>query len=494
MSQVHQVMQHCRKTFTALSFDDITLRDQYSTVGPESVSVATHVTKTIKLKTPIMSAAMDTVTEAGLALALAKAGGIGIIHRNLSAAEQAQQVDWVRKQVHHRGMVSKPVTFLVTDTVSTIETAVQIYGYSFTSFPIVDKDGKLCGLISRDQMDFVRAGENPMLCTVMNKTPMSISEHSTLDDAENLMYTHNVKKLPIVDSSNTLKGMYVWKDLFEDRSMYSLDKEGHFLVGAAVGVLTPQEKERVDMLVKVGCKVIVIDCSHGACDAALDMLRYIKTTDCQAIVGNVASAEACSKLVRGGILPDAIKVGIGPGSICTTRQVTGHGVPQVTAVHEVWTVANSLNIPIIVDGGIRCSGDMVKAFAVGANAVMLGSMLAAATESPGDVIQGKYKKIRGMGSREAMSEREGSRKRYFKDMGSALLTQKQSQKLTPEGVVGMVEHRGSVRSIVDEICGGIKAGLAHSGACNILEFQKKVEMWIQTPAGVIEGRPHSINQ
>jgi len=459
-----------------------------------------------------MSAAMDTVTEARMALAMAKIGGIGVLHRNLNIEEQVEQLKWVRRKIHSGGMIDKPITFQQEDLVSKIHHQIKRNEWPFTSFPVVDKEGKLVGLMTRDELDFVEDG-NPRISELMKKldTIVICSDGTSSYQAYKIMKEKKVKKLPVIDSKGLLKGMYVWGDVKSDinkKQLFSLDSDGHFLVAAAVS-FSAEDMVRVDRLVEAGCKVIILDSSHGACTPARDQLARIKTKyahkHLDVIVGNVASYDSAMYLLSSEHKPDGIKVGIGPGSICTTRSVTGHGIPQMTAVYNVWRAVKKYGdehgyyCPVIADGGIRTSGDIVKVFSVGASAVMLGSALAGAEESPGLVVvnDGKrYKTIRGMGSRRAMEERTGSRTRYGRDRGiekSDEITENQKQKMVPEGVEGLVEFKGPVERIVAEICGGIQSGLAHTGAHTILDFQVKVKPWLQSTAGIVEGNPHSIH-
>eukprot|EP00162_Nutomonas_longa_P013326 comp21518_c0_seq1/m.47007 comp21518_c0_seq1/g.47007 ORF comp21518_c0_seq1/g.47007 comp21518_c0_seq1/m.47007 type:complete len:361 (+) comp21518_c0_seq1:577-1659(+) len=355
-------------------------------------------------------------------------------------------------------------------------------------------------------MDFVDSDRNPQLRDIMKPIESTVTApaDTTTEQAYQLMIQKRVKKLPVVDTDRTLLGMYVWNDVRDDhkkRAMFSLDEEGRFLVGAAIG-LADEDFERAKKLIAVGCKLLVLDSSHGACQPAVDLIAKIKTIHprVQIIVGNVASYESAVFLLEQRFKPDGIKVGIGPGAICTTRRVTGHGVPQATAVYQVWRATQDcgVHVPIIADGGIRSSGDIVKAHAMGAAAVMIGSMLAGTDESPGQVVmlQGKkYKPVRGMGSRAAMAERSGSRARYSrieKTHVTERLTSEQKLKIVPEGVEGLAEHRGSVEKVILELVGGISAGIAHSGAKTILDFQASAAMWLQSVAGMIEGNPHTI--
>jgi IMP dehydrogenase len=512
-SEITKMMDDLRAKRKAIAFDEVTLEDKPSNYHPSDVNVTGFVTRKICLKgCGILSAAMDTVTEAEMALAMAKMGGMGIIHRNLDADTQAAMVNWVRRKIHYGGMIDKPITFKPDDRFSFLQKEMHAKGWTFTSFPVVSDEGKLLGLLTRDDMDFVE-GTNPTLAELMKNRNQIITaiEGTTTETAYHLMKKEKVKKLPVVDKNDVLVGMYVWNDVKRDqkkRDSFSLDSEGHFLVGAAIG-LGPDDMGRAELLVKNGCQVLVLDSSHGACKPALDQIARLRekfADRVEIIVGNIASYDSAMYLLDAQHKPDALKVGIGPGSICTTRSVTGHGIPQVTAIYEVWRAVQAYGaktgyyVPIIADGGIRTSGDVVKCFAVGATSVMLGSVFAGTDESPGKVISrgGKsFKPIRGMGSRSAMEERSGSRVRYYrqdnKQHATEELTSEQKQKVVPEGVEGVVEYKGTVEKVMNELIGGVQAGLAHSGAKDLPTFQTKATMWVQSFAGLAEGNPHNVH-
>lgn len=494
----------------AVTFDEVTLSDQPVEFHPNDVKLRTYITRTIQLKgCGFMSAAMDTVTEKEMALAMAKMGGMGILHRNLSPEDQAEQVNWVRKKIHFGGMIDKPISFGPDTRYSTFQKEVASAGWPFTSFPIVDKDKKMLGLITRDRLEFVESESNPTLKEVMLKIDEIVTAPSTTDTerAYEIMSKNKVKKLPVLEDNGTLIGLYVWNDVKNDqrkRDKFSLDDDGHFLVGAAIGV-GAGDLSRADLLIKNGCKVLVIDSSHGSCKPVKDQLKAIRAkhgSEVQIIVGNIASYASAKYLLTGDAKPDALKVGIGPGSICTTRLVTGHGIPQVTAIFETWRAVRDCGypVPIIADGGIRSSGDVVKCLASGASGIMLGSMMAGTTESPGGFIiknGRKYKTIRGMGSRSAMEERSGSRGRYHRQDGEAHVTESlttaQAEKMVPEGVEGLVQFTGNVEKKMMTMLGGVQSGLCHSGAKSIPEFQANASLWMQSFAGVAEGKPHDIS-
>jgi len=508
---VIELMESQRKSRHAITFDEITLEDKPSDFHPLDVQLTSWITPKIALKgCGILSAAMDTVTEGELALALAKSGGIGIIHRNLDPETQADMVKWVRRKIHYGGMIDKPITFQATDHYSHVQKEIKRAGWTFTSFPIVDDSNKLIGLITRDEMDFVE-GTNPTIAEIMKprESVITAPDGTNRETAYQIMKQRKVKKLPIVTKDDTLVGMYVWNDMKDDHSqkdLYSLDHEGHFLVGAAIG-LGMDDISRAELLVSHGCRLLVLDSSHGACKPAKEQIKRLREKfgdSVELIVGNIASYDSAMYLLEGPHRPDSLKVGIGPGSICTTRAVTGHGIPQATAIYETCRAVKDYGdktgfyVPIIADGGIRGSGDIVKCIAMGATAVMLGSVFAGTDESPGKlvVMEGKkYKTIRGMGSRAALEERSGSRGRYYrqqKEHTSEELTEQQKQKLVPEGVEGLVEYKGSVEKVMSELLGGIQAGLSHSGSNRVPMFQSKATMWVQSFAGIAEGKPHDI--
>lgn len=503
------LMENLSKERTAITFDEVTFQDMPSTIQPSDVSLQTKITKSIKLKSGgLISSAMDTVTEKEMALAMAKLGGLGVIHRNLNIKEQCEQVSWVREKIHYGGMIEYPITYKEINRVSDVESDIKIEGWSFTNFPIVNSEQQLLGMVSRNELEFV-GSENPTLSEIMIPIEKLITTANiNREEAFNLMKTHKVKKLPVIDQNKKFIGLYAWSDINQAENnldLFSLDEEGRFLVAAAVGT-DESEKERVSHLVAIGCKIIVIDTSHGASETVLSMLHWIKkefpTTN--VIVGNIASYESAEYLIENSpnhLLPDALKVGVSSGSICTTRRVTGHGMPQLTAIYQVWMLLYHhqlhTTIPIIADGGIRYSGDIVKAYSVGASAVMLGNVFAGTDESPGKIVTSdgnKYKIIRGMGSRSAMEDRDGSRMRYFgntKNKGK--LTNNQKRKIAPEGVEATIKYKGPVDQIIHELNGGIRAGLAHSGSDNINKFRKNCCMWKQTNAGINEGNPHSLH-
>jgi IMP dehydrogenase len=509
MAQVNDHVRIMFKLPQAMTFDEVTFEDRPSAIHPSDVILTSKITTKYSLKSAgIMSSAMDTVTEKEMALAIAKMGGLGIIHRNMSIDEQCQMVKWVRNKIHFGCMIDKPVCYKATNKVSDIENDIKSNGWTFTNFPILDDDGSFLGMVSRNELKFVEL-ENPLLSGIMiplNKVITTSEINKEL--AYKIMKDHKVKKLPVIDKDNKFVGLYAWNDIRKDNSikeLFSLDEDGHFLVGAAVGS-TLSERERIAKLVESKCKIIVIDTSHGANTQVIEMLIWVKTTysELQVIIGNIASFDSAKFILEscGQCEPDAIKVGISCGSICTTRRVTGHGMPQLTAIYQVWSALKVLKkeyIPIIADGGIRHSGDIVKAFAVGASSVMLGNVFAGCEESPGKVIVSngqKFKTVRGMGSKAAMQEKSGSRMRYFNTTADQQmsLTNNQKVKVVPEGIEGYTKLSGSVENKMTELLGGIKSGFAHSGSNNIEEFRQNCRMWVQSAAGIAEGNPHSLEK
>lgn len=478
----------CKRSMT---FDEITLEDQPVDFHPNDVRLNTWITRKIQLAScGLMSAPMAAVTEKHAALAMAKMGAIGILHRGLSVQEQCQQLQWVRMNIHIGGMIEKPVSFGPDVRCSELQNAIATRNYNFTSFPIVDKDNHLLGLITRDSMEFMDSDANPPLKDVMLPMEKCVvaDEGTNTGTAYKIMSTKFVKKLPVLRADKTLIGLYVWSDVKNDHQKtgrFSLDQDGHFLVGAAVGV-DEAELERAEKLVEAGCRLMVLDAAHGACaqlKIQLTKIRALFGDSIQIIAGNVASYASATYLLQGPAKPDAIKVGIGAGATGSTRTTTGHGIPQVTAIFEVWRAIQDYGkktayyVPVIADGGIRTSGDIVKCLACGANGFMLGSKIAGTTESPGQVVvkEGrKYKAVWGQRSAKGRGEIDGP--------ADAV-----------QGVQGLTLFTGSIEKVVLALCGGVQSGLAHTGAKTVPDFQKKAGVWLQSFAGVAEGRPHDIS-
>ncbi|MDI6699318.1 MAG: IMP dehydrogenase [Candidatus Saccharicenans sp.] len=466
-----------------LTFDDVLIMPARSEVLPTEADVSTWLTKRIPLKIPILSSAMDTVTTSRLAIALAQQGGIGIIHRNLSVEDQAEEVDKVKR--HESGMIVEPITLRPTDR---IQRALELMKkYRISGLPVTDENNRLVGILTNRDIRF----ENRLdiqVSEVMTRELITVPVGTPLEEAEKLFHKHKVEKILIVDENYHLKGLITYKDILK-RIQYPLaskDKLGRLRVGAAVGVGS-EVMDRVAALVKAGCDVIVVDTAHGHSQRVMDTVRLIRKNypELDLVAGNIATAEAAEDLIKLGV--DAVKVGIGPGSICTTRVVAGVGVPQITAISDVYKVTSKHNIPLIADGGIKYSGDITKAIAAGASTVMLGNLLAGTDESPGEVViyQGRaYKTYRGMGSIEAM--KNGSRDRYFQD------TVTEATKLVPEGIEGRVPYKGSAVAIVTMLVGGLKAGMGYAGCRTIEELQKRAKFIKITQAALRESHVHDV--
>ncbi len=464
----------------ALTFEDILLVPQYSEVLPRDVDIKSQLTKNIFLKIPIVSAAMDTVTEHQAAIKMARLGAIGIIHKNMDIHSQVKEVHRVKKS--ESGIINEPIHLKPKNT---LQDALDLMAdYKISGFPVVDDENKLVGILTnrdlRFEKDFSRNVED-----VMTKAPLITAEHGiSLEDAEEIFKTNKIEKLPLVDSDGALAGLITIKDLKKRKEFPNSlkDKFGRLSVGAAIGV---GQMDRAEALVEAGVDVLVLDSAHGHSKGIMDTVKEIKATlEVEVIAGNVATPEAVRALYEAGA--DAVKVGIGPGSICTTRIVAGVGVPQITAISTCAEEGKKLGIPIIADGGIKYSGDFSKALAVGASAVMIGSMLAGTEESPGEVIMlngRQYKGYRGMGSIGAMQQ--GSNDRYFQE-GTA------ADKLVPEGIEGMVPYRGKMSSVVHQLIGGLRASMGYVGAKDIATFQEKAEFVEITAAGLKESHVHDV--
>lgn len=469
--------------YEALTYDDVLLLPAYSEILPRETSTQTKLTRNITLNTPMISAAMDTVTEADLAIAMAQEGGIGIIHKNMTIAQQAAQVRKVKRS--ESGMIIDPVTLTDGQTLGDAHRIMR--EFKIGGIPVINSEGKLIGILTNRDLRFQK-DLTKTVNEIMTKDGLITAKKGiSLDDAESILQEFKIEKLPIVDEQYKLIGLVTYKDIIKRKNnpYASKDTLGRLRVGAAVGV-TPDLLERVQALVTVGVDVISIDTAHGHSKGVIEALKRVKAQfpDLDVIVGNVATGEGARALAEAGA--DAVKVGVGPGSICTTRIIAGVGMPQLTAVYEAAKAVADLGVPIIADGGIRFSGDIAKAIAGGASTVMIGSMLAGTDEAPGEVIifEGrKFKTYRGMGSLEAMED--GSKDRYFQDAEDDI------KKLVPEGIVGRVPFKGSVSEIIYQMVGGLKAGMGYCGAKNITEMQKARFVKI-TAAGVKESHPHDI--
>ena len=467
-----------------LTYDDVLLVPMYSEVLPRDVDISSQLTKKIRLHVPIVSAAMDTVTEAEMAIAMAQEGGIGIIHKNISIERQAELVRKVKRS--ESGMIHDPITLSPTALLSE---AFQIMKQNkIGGIPIVDEDMKLKGILTNRDLRFQKNLELPV-GEIMTKTNLVTGGAGTnLAEAEKILTKHKVEKLPLVDKQNKLIGLITYKDIMKvkSRPKSSRDNLGRLRVGAGVGV-TADTLDRVKALVQNGVDAVVIDTAHGHSKGVIDMLKRIKKEfpKLEVIAGNIATAEAALDLVKAGA--DAVKVGIGPGSICTTRVIAGVGSPQLSAVYEVAQALKGKGVPIIADGGIRHTGDLPKALAAGANSIMAGSIFAGVEESPGETIifeSRKYKTYRGMGSIEAMQT--GSKDRYFQD------TEDDIKKLVPEGIVGRVSFKGKLSEVVYQLVGGLRAGMGYCGAKDISALQKKAKFVRITQSGMTESHPHDV--
>lgn len=466
-----------------LTFDDVLLIPAYSEVLPREVNLSTRFSRNITLNVPLVSAAMDTVTEAALAIAIAREGGIGVIHKNMSIAEQARQVHAVKRA--ENGMIYDPVTIKRGSTVA--DALNMMREYHIGGIPVVDEDRKLVGIVTNRDLRFE---QNPMrlIDDVMTKENLIVTNQSTnLEEAAQILQQHKIEKLPVVDSDNRLVGLVTYKDITKakDKPFACKDKLGRLRVAAGVGV-TADSMERVDALVEAGVDAIVIDTAHGHSKGVVSVLTAVKKKypHIDVVVGNIATGEAAKYLVKHGA--DGVKVGIGPGSICTTRIIAGVGVPQLSAVYDVAKALKGTGVPLIADGGIRYSGDIVKALAAGAYSVMLGGMLAGVEESPGDTIiynGRKYKSYRGMGSLEAMEK--GSKDRYFQ------ANETDAKKLVPEGIAARVPYKGLLYEVVYQMLGGLRAGMGYCGAPDI-EHLHEAKFTRITNAGVAESHPHDV--
>ncbi|MCC5927919.1 MAG: IMP dehydrogenase [Cyclobacteriaceae bacterium] len=467
----------------ALTYDDVLLVPGYSEVLPRDAQTQTRLTRKIKLNIPLVSAAMDTVTEFEMAIAMALEGGLGFIHKNMSIDQQAMQVRKVKRS--QSGLILDPITLMVH---STAGDAIKIMReFKIGGIPVVDAEFKLVGIITNRDLRFQKNLSRPVREIMTSENLITADNSIGLGEAEEILQEHKIEKLPIVDKNGKLTGLITYKDILKnkDRPNACKDEYGRLRVGAAVGV-TPDIVDRVSALVQAGVDVISIDTAHGHSKGVIDAFKNVKKHfhDLDVIAGNIATGEAAADLARAGA--DAVKVGVGPGSICTTRVIAGVGVPQLTAVFDAVNALKEFDIPVIADGGIRFSGDIVKALAAGAECIMIGSLLAGTEEAPGEVIiyEGrKFKSYRGMGSVEAMET--GSKDRYFQDAEDDV------KKLVPEGISGRVAFKGKVSEVLYQMVGGLKAGMGYCGAAKIVDLQKAQFVRI-THAGIIESHPHDI--
>ena len=477
---------------TALTFDDVLLVPQHSTVVPTQVDITTRLTRNIRLSVPLVSAAMDTVTESRLAIAMAQQGGIGVIHKNLSIEEQASEVDRVKRS--ESGMIVNPITLSPTNRI--YEALELMKKYSISGVPITEdgsKEGRLVGILTNRDLRFENNVNRP-IAEVMTREPLfTVPVGTTLDAARAILHQHKVEKLLVVDREHRLKGLITVKDIQKAVTypFASKDSLGRLRVGAAVGIAR-DTLERAEALVAANVDVLVVDTAHGHSQNVLDMVRQVRRRfpNVDLVAGNVATAEGAEALMD--LEVDAVKVGIGSGSICTTRIIAGIGVPMISAIMECARAAASRDIPVIADGGIRFSGDITKAIAVGASTTMIGNLFAGTDESPGEIIlyQGRsFKEYRGMGSIGAM--RRGSRDRYFQDEFD-IEAPGGSDKLVPEGIEGRVAHKGSLAAMVHQLVGGLRAGMGYCGAKNIAALQRDARLVRITPAGARESHVHDV--
>ena len=477
---------------TALTFDDVLLVPQHSTVLPTQVDVSTRLTRNIRLNVPLVSAAMDTVTESALAIAMAQLGAIGIIHKNLSIQEQAAEVDRVKRS--ESGMIVNPITLAPSNRIH--EALELMRTYRISGVPITEdgsKEGRLVGILTNRDLRF-ESNVNRPIAEVMTREPLfTVPVGTTLDEAREILHTHKVEKLLVVDKSFRLKGLITVKDIQKAIKYPNACKDdlGRLRCGAAVGVAR-DSMERAHALVAAGVDVLVVDTAHGHSQGVIDMVARVRREfpNTELVAGNVATAQATEALIDAGV--DAVKIGIGAGSICTTRVVAGIGVPMISSIMECARAAAVRNVPVIADGGIRYSGDIVKALAVGASCAMTGNLFAGTDESPGELIllQGRtYKEYRGMGSIGAM--RRGSRDRYFQDEFD-LEGGRAADKLVPEGIECRVAHKGSAAAVIHQLMGGLRAGMGYCGSATIPELQRKAKIIRVTPAGVRESHVHDV--
>ncbi|RLD26556.1 MAG: IMP dehydrogenase [Bacteroidetes bacterium] len=467
-----------------LTYDDVLLIPAYSEIMPGQVSIKTKLTRNIELNSPIVSAAMDTVTESAMAIAIAQQGGIGIIHKNISIEDQAREVRKVKRS--ESGMIQDPI-ILNNDAI--VGDALQLMAENkIGGIPVVDKNNKLVGIVTNRDLRFEREFKKPVIDVMTSENLVTVKEGTGLEEAEKIFQKHKIEKLPVVDKLNELVGLITYRDIIKLKEHpYSCkDEFGRLRVGAALGV-TDDAVERTTALYNAGVDVVVIDTAHGHTKSVINKLKEIKKAfpELDVVVGNIATAAAAKALVKNGA--DAVKVGIGPGSICTTRVIAGVGVPQLSAVYNVAKALEGSGVPIIADGGIRYSGDIVKALAAGAGSVMIGSMLAGVEESPGETIiyEGrKFKSYRGMGSIEAMQK--GSKDRYFQE------DEMDVNKLVPEGISGRVPYKGVLAEVMYQFIGGLRAGMGYCGAINFEKLRNSQFIRV-TAAGVRESHPHDVS-
>ncbi|WP_010177410.1 IMP dehydrogenase [Aquimarina agarilytica] len=467
-----------------LTYDDVLLVPAFSEILPREVSIQTKFTKNITINVPIISAAMDTVTESSMAIAMAREGGIGVLHKNMTIQQQASEVRKVKRA--ESGMIIDPVTLPLTAVVG--DAKANMREHRIGGIPIVDEQGKLAGIVTNRDLRFEKDVDRPLIEVMTSENLVTVSEGTSLKDAEVILQKNKIEKLPVVNEDHILVGLITFRDITKltQKPNANKDQFGRLRVAAALGV-TADVVERATALVNVGVDAVIIDTAHGHTKGVVDVLKKVKAAfpDLEVIVGNIATGEAAKYLVEAGA--DAIKVGIGPGSICTTRVVAGVGFPQFSAVLEVAAAIKGTGVPVIADGGIRYTGDIPKAIAAGADCVMLGSLLAGTKESPGETIifEGrKFKSYRGMGSVEAM--KKGSKDRYFQDVEDDI------KKLVPEGIVGRVAYKGELNESIHQFVGGLRAGMGYCGAATIEDLKENGRFVKITASGINESHPHDV--
>ncbi len=466
-----------------LTYDDVLLVPAYSEILPRDVSLRTQFTRNIQMNIPIVSAAMDTVTESQMAIAMAQEGGIGVLHKNMSIEEQATEVKKVKRA--ENGMIINPITIREDETVA--DALNLMAEFKIGGIPVVNNSNNLVGIVTNRDLRFIRE-LNKVINTVMTKKVITTTEFTSFDKAAEILQEYKIEKLPVVNKAGLLVGLITYKDIIKIKARPNAckDKMGRLCVAAGVGV-TADTLDRCEALVKAGVDALVLDTAHGHSKGVIEMVKKVKSKfpNIELVVGNIATAEAAIELVKAGA--DAVKVGIGPGSICTTRIIAGIGVPQLGAIYAVSQALKGSGIPVIADGGIRYTGDIVKAIAAGADSIMAGSLFAGVDESPGETIifEGrKYKTYRGMGSLDAMQK--GSKDRYFQDVEDDI------KKLVPEGIVGRVAYKGGLSEVIYQMIGGLRAGMGYTGSASIDHLKTYAKFVKITHAGMVESHPHDI--
>lgn len=469
--------------YQGLTYDDVLLIPAYSDVLPRNVNTSTWLTREIRLNLPIISAAMDTVTEHRMAISMAASGGMGIIHKNMTVDQQAEEVRKVKRS--ESGMIVDPITLHADDTLQTASNIMK--ENHIGGIPVIDKNGQLVGIITNRDLRFQTPDARKVSELMTSTNLITAPEGTTLEEAENIIRRHKVEKLPVVDKEGRIVGLITYRDIIKKRTFPNACKDhlGRLRAGAAVGV-SGDTHDRVEALYKASVDVVIVDTAHGHSQGVLNTIRELRKRfpDLQLVGGNVATAAGTAALIEAGV--DGVKVGVGPGSICTTRVIAGVGVPQLSAIMEAVSAAQAAGVPVIADGGIKYSGDIVKALVAGASSIMVGGLLAGTDESPGETVlyEGrKFKMYRGMGSIEAM--KEGSKDRYFQD------TEDDINKLVPEGIVGRVAYKGKAAEVVYQLEGGLRAGMGYCGAPTVEELQTRQFVQI-TNAGLLESHPHDV--